>query len=202
MKNITILTAVALALTASSALAQGRGGGGGPPAGVPGGGAGAGAGPPMTVPGRTADPSTTAQEIASQQGQFGRDFAEQQQMNQAEQAQMMRDRAAEFVASSEERKLEAFARRDAARAGQPINMSSKEIRAELKEDMEEWRETFRIGRSDWQQLRDEILVDAGELTPEQWADRRAQWFEIRDAWIAEQTGWAQSHGNNAEDTGG
>jgi hypothetical protein len=32
---------------------------------------------------------------------------------------------------------------------------------------------------------------------------RAEWFEARDAWIARQTEWAQTHGNAGdEDSGG
>ena len=82
-------------------------------------------------------------------------------------------------------------------------MSRKEIRAELKEDMEQWREAFGIERKAWQDLRDQLLVEEDDLTPEQWAARRAEWFEARDAWIARQQDWAPSHGNEGdEDSGG
>jgi hypothetical protein len=68
--------------------------------------------------------------------------------------------------------------------------------------MEEWRDTFRIERKAWQDLRDRLLVDEDELTPEQRAARHAEWFEARDARIARQVEWAKAHGNEGEDTGG
>ena len=124
-------------------------------------------------------------------------------MDHADHAAMQRERLNDFVNRSAERRAEAFALRDAARAGQPVGMSRKEIRAELKEDMEAWKETFGIDRKAWQDLRDQLLVSEEDLTPEQWAARRAEWFEARDAWIARQQDWAPSHGNEGdEDSGG
>ena len=209
MKKVALITALTLAMAASPALSQGRSGdapGGGPPAGVggPGGpGGGMGAGPPMTPPGQTDDPSGAARDLADLKGQHGRDFAEQQRMDHADHAAMQRERLNDFVNRSAERRAEAFALRDAARAGQPVGMSRKEIRAELKEDMEAWKETFGIERKAWQDLRDQLLVSEEDLTPEQWAARRAEWFEARDAWIARQQDWAPSHGNEGdEDSGG
>jgi hypothetical protein len=212
MKRIALIAAAStLALVASPAFAQARGGpggggGGGGGMGHAGGmGGSMGAGPPMSVPGRTMDPMGSARDIASQRGQFGRDFAEQQKMNRAEQAQMMRERVEDYSAKSAERRAEALARRDATKAGANPGLSSKELRAEFKADMEAWREAFRVGRKDWQDQRDQWLVDADSLTPEQWAERRAAWFEARDAWIARQKDWAATNGTgdgDDDDTGG
>lgn len=62
----------------------------------------------------------------------------------------------------------------------------------MKEDMEAFRDAFRVGRQEWQALRDQWLVDRASLTPEQWAQRRLDWFAMRDSWIASRTGWAQA----------
>lgn len=209
MRKVALVTALTLAMAASPALAQGQSGGapgGGPPAGVggPGGGPGGGmgAGPPMTPPGQTGDPSAAARDLADLRGQHGRDFAEQRRMDNIERAELRPERLDDFVSRSADRRAEAFALRDAARAGQPVGKSSKELRRELRRDMEAWREAFRVDRKAWQDLRDQLLVDEDDLTPEQWAARRAEWFEARDAWIARQREWAQSRGNNDTDSGG
>jgi hypothetical protein len=220
MRKVAIIALASLAMAASPALAQGRGGGHGGGGGAGdnagggmgmGGGMGAGggmgmgmgngAGPPMTVPGQTDDPRSAASDIASQRGQFGRDFAQQQKMNQADQARMIRDRVRDYTTSTDRDRTEALKMRDEARTGKPVRQSSQEIRAQLKQDMENWRDTFKVGRKDWQQVRDQILVDAGTLTPAQWAERRAQWFDARDQWIAKQVEWAQTHGGTGSDTG-
>lgn len=204
MRKVALFALASLALAASPALAQGRGAGGGGGGGHGGGmgggmGMGNGAGPPMTVPGHSGDARGTAQDIASQHGQFGRDFAEQQRTSQADQARMIRDKVDKFTTSSQDRRTQALAMRDAARAGKSVGESSEEIRAQLKQDMEDWRDTFRVDRKAWQQVRDEMLVDAGTITPAQWAERRAQWFDLRDQWIAKQAAWAQSHGGGSDD---
>ena len=153
-------------------------------------GGGMGAGPPMSVPGRSGDAMGGARDIASQRGQFGRDFAEQQRQTQAEQAKLMRERAEDYRRDSMGARAEALARRDALKSGQRPGLSSEELRAAFKDDLEEWRDAFRIGRADWQAQRDQWLVDAETLTPEQWTQRRADWFDARDAWIAKQKDWA------------
>ncbi len=207
MKRIAILVAGTLALGAAPAFAQAHGGPGGG-AGNAGGGAmgnaggmggSMGNGPPMSVPGQSSDPMSAARSIANERGQFGRDFAEQQKMNQAEQAQMIRDRIDHYTGQSAERRSAAMAMRDAAKSGTNPGLSSKELRAQFKDDMEAWRDAFNIGRKDWKDQRDQWLVDADSLTPEQWAERRAAWFEARDAWIAKQKDWAMAHGGTGEE---
>ena len=130
-------------------------------------------GPPVTPPGRTDNPRDAARDIAEQRGQFGRDFAARQGSERAREA---RERSAE-------RRDRAFAMRDAARRGEGMDMSSDDIREELRGDMEGWRDEFRIDRASWQQLRDQWIADRDSLTKEQWAERRAQWFDVRDAWV-------------------
>lgn len=205
MKKFAILAASVFALAAVPSLAQSQGGGGGGGSGGGHGGGmgnagGMGAGPPMSVPGRSAEPMGSARDIAGQRGQFGRDFAEQQRQTQAERAQMIRDRIENYSSQSSDRRAEAFARRDAAKNGAAPGLSSKELRAEFKADMEEWRDAFGIGRRDWQEQRNQWIVDADSLTPQQWAEHRATWFEARDAWIAKQKDWAASRGDGVAGT--
>jgi len=199
MKKIAIIFAGVLAVASTPAFAQGRSGSApGLGAGNAGGGFGnsQGAGPPSGTPGWSSDPRSAAGGVAESQGRFGRDFAQQRQLTQAEQAQLIRQSIKNYQSKSESHKLEAIARRDAALAGEPLNMSSKEIRKAFKQDMEDWRDAFRISREDWQSQRDLWLLDADALTPEEWAARRAGWFEARDAWIAQQVEWAKSHSND------
>lgn len=190
MRKTTILLFVSIAMTTSPVLAQGRSGGGGGNPGGMGNGGGMGSGPPMSVPGRSSDANSTARDISRQRGQFGRDFAEQQKMTRAEEAKLFRSRAAEYQAESSGRRTEAMALAAAAREGKPVNQSAKEIRSGLKRDLTEWRDTFRIDRKSWQDIRDKTLADEGDLTPAQWAERRAEWFDARDQWIEKQKDWA------------
>jgi len=181
----------ALALAASPAFAQGQSGGhagGGGMGGAMSGGVGnpMGAGAPGGVPGWNSDPRSAAGEVADSHGAFGREHAEQRQLTQAEQAQLLSDRADELRNQSAKRRADAFALRDKMRAGHGSSMSAKDIRQALRQDMEDWRDAFRISREDWQGQRDQWLVDRESLTPEQWAERRAMWFEARDSWIADQ----------------
>ena len=117
-------------------------------------------------------------------------FAEQQKMTRAEEAKLFRSRAAEYQAESSGRRTEAMALAAAAREGKPVNQSAKEIRSGLKRDLTEWRDTFKIDRKSWQDIRDKTLADEGDLTPAQWAERRAEWFDARDQWIEKQKDWA------------
>lgn len=178
-----ILAAVACAALAVSgaAFAQGRPGGAG---------AGMGAGPPITPPGQMGGGMSTSDyargTIASSQGQFGRDFAEQQRANALLMVQEYRERA-------DERKAAALATAAAARSGAALTAEdAKRIRNALKADMQAWRDSFQISRRDWQAERDRWLVDLASLTPQQWAQHRANWFAARDAWLAQQVQWAQS----------
>ena len=140
----------------------------------------------MSVPGRSADPMGGARDIASQRGEFGREFGAQQRQSQAQQANAIREKLDKYASSTKGSRDEAIARRDALKSGTRPGLSSAELREAFKDDMEEWRDAFRIGRADWQAQRDQWLVDAETLTPEQWTQRRADWFDMRDAWIAQQ----------------
>lgn len=183
-KQLIILASIA-ATICSPALAQGRGNGG------------HGAGPPISPPGQSggAGSAERAGSIASQRGQFGRDFADQQRLTATQRAEQRRLDVAEYRGQSERRKADALAYAQAARGNRALPASAaRDIRSALKRDMEDWRETFSVGRSDWQAMRDQWLVDKDSLTPEQWAVQRANWFSARDAWIASQKEWAQLYG--------
>ena len=184
MKKLALLGTVALAFAATPALGQAGGAPGGAPggAGNPGGDASERLTPPDSGPGN-------AQEAIDRQGEFGRDFA-----RQARRAQAYRLQLEEFASQTAGRREEAFALRDAARSGQPVAASAKEIRDQLQQDMEDWRKAFKIDKKEFEGLRDQIIVAENALSPAQWADRRAQWFELRDEWIAQELASTQQGG--------
>ena len=62
--------------------------------------------------------------------------------------------------------------------------SAAEHRAALHADMEAWRDFFAISKAEWKAHVDQWLPDAASLTPAQWAERRASWFDTREQWIA------------------
>jgi len=170
----------ALALTISPALAFAQRG---PPGGFPG---GMGAGPPITPPGSLGGGAGTADlahGIASQQGQFGRDFASQQHLTAQERQQL----AQQYQQLAQQRRANAMQLAQLARQGAtfPANASGK-IRDALNDDITLWREQFQVDRKAWQAMRDQWLLDRSSLTPQQWALQRANWFAARDAWIANQ----------------
>jgi len=99
--------------------------------------------------------------------------------------------------SSNERRDAARAQAAALKAGRGASASPKDIRNELKEDMDAWRDQFRIGRADWQRERDQWLSEREGMTAADWAARRADWFAARDAWIAQQVDRAQARGGDA-----
>jgi hypothetical protein len=181
-----ILTAVGCLALASAAigLAQGRGGGAGS-----GPGGGMGAGPPITPPGQMGGGMSTrdaARGIADQRGQFGRDFAIQQHLT-----------ADELRAQATQHRADAMAMAQAVRSGTDLpDSAASRIRAAMKDDIEAWREEFRVGRQDWQAMRDQWLLDRSSLTAEQWAMRRADWFAARDAWVAAQKSTAMARRGN------
>lgn len=188
MRKTLIVATVVAALAATPALAQGRGnGGGGGMGGGPGGGMGAG--PPMSPPGQSTfgdrGASASARDIASQRGEFGRNFAADQRMTPEQRQEMVQDRRSLAMQYAK-----------AARAGRglPAN-ADRNIRAALSDDIDLWRDQFRLGRSEWQAMRDQWIVDRKSLTPEQWAQRRADWFATRDTWIAANRANAQSRRN-------
>lgn len=143
----------------------------------------------MTPPGQSggSDASMRARDIASQQGSFGRDFADQQRNR------MLPEQASQIA---QERRSTAMQYALAARTGRPLPASAgRNIRDALKDDIDLWRQEFRVGRSEWQAERDRWIIDRGSLTPAQWAQRRADWFASRDTWIAANKTRAQTRGN-------
>lgn len=186
MKKFALLGAAALTLAAGPALAQvGGGGGGATPPPAPGGSAGgAGAADRLGIPDR--DQGANAQQMMDRQGQLGHTFTPKGKKAQAYLVKLQ-----EFGNQSAARKAEALSMRDAALAGGPITLTAGEIRAQLVQDMEEWRTAFKIKKAEYEGLRDQIIVDENALTARQWADRRAQWFELRDEWIAQQVASVQ-----------
>ena len=180
-RKIFISALATVAITASApAFAQH-----GPPGGGGGPGSGMGAGPPMTPPGSYgagAGAADYARGIASQQGQFGRDFGAQQRLT-----------ADQYRAIAAQHRADALVLAQAARNGAHIpDSAAGRIREALKADMEAWRAEFTVGRKEWQAMRDQWLVDRKSLTAQQWALQRANWFAARDAWIANQKTWAMA----------
>ena len=73
----------------------------------------------------------------------------------------------------------------AARNGVPLPANAAEtLRHELAADIEQWRAEFHVGRKDAQAMRDRWLVERDSLSAVQWAQRRVEWWDARDAWAA------------------
>jgi hypothetical protein len=218
MRNLVLAAATAAALAATPALAQGQSGAHGPPDGAGGGpppwaggagggpgGAADGAGPPIDPPGLGPgglDPRDSAHVIAEQRGAFGRDFAADQRgahpggASGPEQAALQRERAAQYYANAQIRREQAQQYSRALHEGVPAPADARRtLRDELRADIEVWRDTFRVGREEWQAVRDQWIADRADLTPEQWAQRRVDWFIFRDAWAA-QHGYSQARAEN------
>jgi hypothetical protein len=185
MKKFALIGAAAIALAAGPALAQAGGGTPAPPGG--GSATGGGAADRLGMPDR--DAGVNAQQMMDRQGQLGHDFTPTGRKAQAYYAKLQ-----EFANQSAGRRAEALAMRDAALAGGPVLMSAAQIREQLAQDMEDWRKAFKINKAEYEGLRDQILVEESALTARQWADRRAQWFELRDEWLAQQTASLQQAG--------
>jgi hypothetical protein len=142
--------------------------------------------PPERFGGRSghSDLSTIA---AGDSGYLNRMVAAQRQLT----AEERRREAEAYRVSAQQRRADALALAENARRGAPLSdTDARRIRAALKDDMEAWRDAFRVGRSDWQAMRDQWLVDRSALSPAQWAAQRAAWFAARDRWIAAQRSWA------------
>ena len=177
MKKLALLGAAALMMTAGPALAQAGGGGAAPPA-VGGSAGGGGASDRIQMQDR--DSGVNAQQMMDRQGRLSADF------KGSKKAEAYRNQLQGFANSTAGRKADALALRESALSGKAITQSSKEIRDQLVADMEEWRKAFKIDKAQYQGLRDQIIVEEDQLTARQWADRRAQWFELRDEWIAQE----------------
>lgn len=184
MKTFALIGAAMLALAAGPALAQV--GGGTPPSG---GGSAAGGGAADRIPMQDRDAGLNAQQVMDRQGQLNHNFTPT-----GRKARAYLNKLQEFASQSAERKAEALTMRDAALAGGPVLMSAAEIRGQLAQDMEDWRKAFDIKEAEYVGLRDQILVEESALNARQWADRRAQWFELRDEWLAQQTASLQQAG--------
>ena len=178
-KSVVIMSAL-VALTAAPAMAQH-----GPPPGVGGPGGGMGAGPPMTPPGQMGGGFGTSDYvhgIASQQGQFGRDFADQRRLT-----------GQQYQALAAQHRADALALAQAARSGARIPASAgPRIREALKQDIDAWRDQFQVDRRSWQAMRDQWLANRGTMSAQDWAIQRANWFSARDSWIANQKAWASA----------
>ena len=185
MKKFVLLGAATLMMTAGPALAQAAGGAT-PPANA-GSGAGGGASDRNAMLNR--DDGVNAQQMMDRQGRLNADFAKS-----AKKAEAYRNQLQGFADSTAPRKADALALRESALSGKAITLSAKEIRDQLIADMEEWRKAFKIDKVQYQGLRDQIIVDESALTARQWADRRAQWFDLRDEWIAQEVASTQQGG--------
>lgn len=183
MKKFALLSAAALMMSAGPALAQAGGGVTPPPNAGSGGGGGASDRNAML----NRDDNVNAQQMMDRQGTLNHDIGQR-----SKRAQVYISQLENFANATSHRKAEALALRDDAIAGKAITQSAGEIRAQLAQDMEDWRKTFKIGKAEYEGLRDQILVEERQLTSRQWADRRAQWFELRDEWISQQV--AQTNG--------
>jgi len=182
MRKAIFSGAAALMLSATAAFAQhGPPSGGGP-------GSGMGAGPPISPPGLAGmgqGTSDLARDIASQQGQFGRDFAAQQHLS-----------SAELQTQAAQHRADAMALAQAARAGGNIPASAgPRIKTALRFDIDAWRTQFQVDRKSWQTMRDAWLAERPNMTARDWAQRRADWFTARDAWIAAQRTTAMARRN-------
>ena len=184
MRKTLMLAAAVAAIALSPALAQGRPGHAGPPAGM-------GAGPPITPPGQMGGVGAAdrAADIASQRGQFGRDFGQQQRMTAQERQQM----AQQYRAMAAERKAKALELAARARQGATFPAGSAErIREALNSDIEMWRDEFQVNRQAFHDARNRWLAMRGTMSPQEWAQRRADWFVFRDNWILAQRDWASA----------
>jgi hypothetical protein len=159
-----------------------------------------GAGPPIAPPGLSGDPAAGARAIADERGQFGRDFADQRngdRLTGQERAELQRQQAQAFQENVQLRRQLAQEYAAAVRNGAqlPANASAT-LRNELKADLEQFKVEFRLGRDEWQKLRDQWIADRDALTPEEWTQRRLDWFAFRDAWIDRQRQFAQARADD------
>lgn len=120
---------------------------------------------------------TDGRDDARQGGQANQEFAELQKKSPEE---------LKAMAANHRKSAEALA--TAARTGATIPATAKDrIRGALAEDIAAWRAEFRLGRQEWQKMRDQWLGGNGAKTANDWAIRRAEWFAARDSWITKQT---------------
>ena len=98
-------------------------------------------------------------------------------------ARRFASRAVAFLSASHARREEALALGLAAQRGEPVDVPAATLRSELEKDLAGWRDAFGIQRQEYRTIHDQLLGKGGELTPAQWAIRRAGWFQARDQWI-------------------
>jgi hypothetical protein len=174
--RLVMITAIA-ALATAPALAQGGPGGGG-----------VGASPPIMPPDHISmdpGPADAARDTApGQRDQFGRAIVDERGDPTMERVGRYRERSAA-------RRTQTDAMAEAARAGRPVPADAAQIRQAFHEDMETWRDAFRIGSQDWQQQRQQWIDSQGQLSASEWAIRRADWFAALDTWIDQQAATAR-----------
>jgi hypothetical protein len=147
---LTAACGFAIIAFATAATAQHAGGSGGMGGGMSAMGQSMGAGPPISPPGQMGGmgASGRAGDIASQRGQFGRDFVAQQHLTPTE-----------YQAQAQQRRADALAIAKAARSGATLPKGTDaRIREALRNDMETWRDTFKVDRKSWQAMRDQGSV--------------------------------------------
>jgi hypothetical protein len=136
----------------------------------------------MGIIGGPGGASDYARGIASQRGQFGRDFAAQQHLTPQQ-----------YQALAAQHRADALGLAQAARSGAQIPANAgPRIRQALRQDIDAWRDEFQVDRRSWQATRDYWLSSRGTMTAQEWAIQRANWFAERDAWIANQKAWAMA----------
>lgn len=69
--------------------------------------------------------------------------------------------------------------------------SGAKIRDALDADLTLWYNSVPVTKGEWDAMRTQWLVPAESLTDQQWAQRRADWFTARDAWMNKRMETAQ-----------
>jgi hypothetical protein len=58
------------------------------------------------------------------------------------------------------------------------------LRSELKADIAQWREEFHVSRKESRAMEERWLVPLESLGALEWAQRRTDWWDARDSWVA------------------
>jgi hypothetical protein len=58
------------------------------------------------------------------------------------------------------------------------------LRSELKADIAQWREEFHVSRKESRAMEERWLVPLKSLGALEWAQRRTDWWDARDSWVA------------------
>ena len=104
---------------------------------------------------------------------FGRDIVD------------MRGSADSYLQEDNLHRAVAIALADRARKGEALTSNASErIRTALEVDLRAWRNYFQVSNTEWKVTQSLWLGEVNSLTAAQWAERRADWFTARDAWLA------------------